>query len=66
MTLFYKAGIFIYSLLIRLFSMFNEKAKLFVKGRKNWKENLAQKSTVNRNTFGFTAHRWASLNKAGR
>ncbi len=43
MTLFYKAGIFIYSLLIRLFSMFNEKAKLFVQGRKNWKENLSSK-----------------------
>lgn len=43
MTLFYKAGIFIYSLLIRIFSVFNEKAKLFVKGRKNWKENLSSK-----------------------
>jgi 3-deoxy-D-manno-octulosonic-acid transferase len=43
MTLFYKAGIFIYSILIRLFSLFNEKAKLFVQGRKNWEENLAQK-----------------------
>ncbi|GAB1453256.1 glycosyltransferase N-terminal domain-containing protein [Draconibacterium sp.] len=43
MTLFYKAGIFIYSILIRLFSLFNEKARLFVQGRKNWEENLAQK-----------------------
>lgn len=43
MTLFYKAGIFIYSLLIRFFSMFNEKPKLFVQGRKNWKENLTSK-----------------------
>ncbi len=40
MTLFYKAGIIIYSQLIRLFSVFNEKAKLFVRGRKNWKEIL--------------------------
>ena len=43
MTFLYKAGIFIYSLLIRLFSVFNEKAGLFVKGRKNWKENLSSK-----------------------
>jgi 3-deoxy-D-manno-octulosonic-acid transferase len=43
MTFLYKAGIFIYSLIIRLFSVFNEKAKLFVQGRKNWKENLASK-----------------------
>jgi 3-deoxy-D-manno-octulosonic-acid transferase len=43
MTLFYKAGIFIYSILIRLFSLFSEKAELFVKGRKNWEVNLAQK-----------------------
>ena len=43
MTLLYKAGIFIYWLLIRLFSVFNEKAKLFVQGRKNWEENLSSK-----------------------
>lgn len=43
MTLLYKAGIFIYILLIRLFSVFNEKAKLFVNGRKNWEEILVQK-----------------------
>ncbi|NQU52850.1 MAG: 3-deoxy-D-manno-octulosonic acid transferase [Bacteroidetes bacterium] len=40
MTLLYKIGIFFYSLLIRLVSPFNEKAKQFVVGRKNWKEAL--------------------------
>ena len=40
MTLLYKIGIFLYSLLIRISSLFNEKAKLFVRGRKNWKKNL--------------------------
>ena len=43
MTLLYKAGIFIYTLLVHLFSVINEKAKLFVRGRKNWKEILIQK-----------------------
>jgi 3-deoxy-D-manno-octulosonic-acid transferase len=43
MTFIYKSGIFIYSVLIYFFSVFNEKAKLFVKGRKNWEKNLVQK-----------------------
>jgi 3-deoxy-D-manno-octulosonic-acid transferase len=43
MILLYKAVIFIYSLLIRLYSVFNEKAKLFVTGRKNWEQNLTSK-----------------------
>lgn len=43
MTFFYQTGIFIYSLLIQFYSLFNEKAKLFVTGRKNWKENLSSK-----------------------
>ncbi|MBT3386197.1 MAG: 3-deoxy-D-manno-octulosonic acid transferase [Prolixibacteraceae bacterium] len=43
MALLYKIAIFFYSLLIRLASPFNEKAKLFVKGRKNWRETLQNK-----------------------
>ena len=43
MVLLYKAGIFFYSLMIHVFSVFNEKAKLFVKGRKNWEEQLTRK-----------------------
>ena len=40
MTLLYKIGIFLYSLTVRFVSVFNEKAQLFVRGRKNWKVNL--------------------------
>ena len=53
MTFIYKAGIFIYSLLTRLFSLFNEKAKLFVEGRKNWKQNLSSKIDVNSKYIWF-------------
>ncbi len=44
MIFLYKTGILLYSLLIRLFALANEKARLFVNGRKNWKENLAEKT----------------------
>ncbi len=40
MTLLYKIGIFLYSIAVRLVSVFNEKARQFVRGRKNWKANL--------------------------
>jgi 3-deoxy-D-manno-octulosonic-acid transferase len=43
MVLIYKAGIFFYSLITRVLSVFNDKAKLFVKGRKNWEVHLAGK-----------------------
>ena len=40
MTLLYKIAIFLYSIIVRLVSPFNEKAGQFVRGRKNWKANL--------------------------
>lgn len=40
MTLLYKIGIFLYSIAVRIVSIFNEKARQFVRGRKNWKANL--------------------------
>ena len=40
MTLLYKIGIILYSIIVRLVSPFNEKARQFVRGRKNWKANL--------------------------
>lgn len=43
MTLLYTIGIFLYSVLIRISSLFNEKAKQFVVGRKNWNETLQNK-----------------------
>jgi len=53
MTLLYKVGIFIYSLLVHVFSVFNEKAKLFVLGRRKWEEILAQKIEVNSKYIWF-------------
>ncbi len=43
MVILYNIGIFIYSLLIRIASLFNRKAHLFVKGRKNWQSQLKAK-----------------------
>lgn len=43
MTLLYRTGIFFYSLFIHIASVFNEKARLFVRGRKNWEKILGQK-----------------------
>lgn len=43
MILLYKTGIFFYSLLIRIVSLFNKKAQQFTHGRKNWKLNLRKK-----------------------
>jgi 3-deoxy-D-manno-octulosonic-acid transferase len=42
MTLIYKTAIFLYSVIIHVFSIFNEKARLFVRGRKNWEKILSQ------------------------
>ena len=53
MTFIYKAGIYIYSVLIHFFSFFNEKASLFVSGRKSWEKNLAQKIDGNSKYIWF-------------
>lgn len=47
MKLLYLAGIYAYSFFIRAAACFNSKARLFVKGRKNWKKNLAAKIETN-------------------
>ncbi len=47
MDFLYKAGIIAYSILIRGFAFFKPKAKQFVSGRKNWKQNLASKIDTN-------------------
>ncbi len=41
MKLVYNLGIFLYTLAVRLAALFNPKARLFVSGRKNWKQKLA-------------------------
>ena len=53
MILLYKTGIFFYSLLIRFYSIFNEKARFFVNGRKNWEEILTQKIDRNAKYIWF-------------
>jgi 3-deoxy-D-manno-octulosonic-acid transferase len=47
MKLLYDFGIFLYGLIIRLAALFNPKAKLFRKGRKNVWEQLAKMNTDN-------------------
>jgi 3-deoxy-D-manno-octulosonic-acid transferase len=43
MTIVYQLGIFFYGLIIRVFALFNAKAKQFVNGRKNWERTLENK-----------------------
>lgn len=40
MSTIYSLGIYFYRIAIYMAALFNPKAKLFVKGRKNWKKNL--------------------------
>lgn len=53
MKLLYNLGIFLYGLAVRLVAPFDEKAKLFVKGRKNWLKNLQQKVDKNASYIWF-------------
>lgn len=47
MILLYKTGIFLYTLSVRIASLFNEKARFWVKGRKKWKKQLSGKVDKN-------------------
>lgn len=47
MKLLYQAGIYAYSFSARIAASFNPKAGKFIKGRKNWKRNLASKIESN-------------------
>ncbi|SHJ19018.1 3-deoxy-D-manno-octulosonic-acid transferase [Tangfeifania diversioriginum] len=47
MKFLYKTGIHIYALAIRLASLFNPKARMAIKGRKNWTKNLSKKIETN-------------------
>lgn len=40
MRIFYQLGVNIYWFIIRCFALFNDKAKRFINGRKNWKASL--------------------------
>ena len=56
MPILYSIGIKAYYLLVLLFSLFNKKAKLWINGRKNWR----QKHQVNNSTIKVWFH-FASL-----
>jgi len=47
MKFLYKVGIVAYSLFLKAAAVFNPKARQFVKGRKNWHQNLASKIETN-------------------
>ncbi len=47
MTCIYRIAVFLYSLAVKAASLFNEKARQFVKGRKNWHKNLEGKIEAN-------------------
>ncbi len=47
MIFLYKTGIYFYKLFAFIYSVFNEKARLFVKGRKNWRKKLSQEVVSN-------------------
>jgi len=53
MSLLYNIGIFLYGITIRLVVPFNHKAKLFVKGRKNWLNTLNEKVDKNASYIWF-------------
>ncbi len=42
MIFLYQTGIIVYSLLIRAASVFNKKARLFMQGRRNWKNTVSR------------------------
>ena len=54
MSLLYNLGILFYGFLIRVAALFNEKAKLFIAGRKNWKKKLG--SAVDKNASYIWVH----------
>ena len=53
MTILYKIGILFYAVLIRISSLFNQKARLFIAGRKDWKERLKREIDKNSNYIWF-------------
>lgn len=53
MLLLYKTGIFIYSIFAWIAAAFNEKAKLFVRGRRKWKKSLIKQVDENAKYIWF-------------
>jgi len=55
MSTIYNITIYIYQGLITLVSLFNPKAKLWINGRKDWKQKLTEATKVKENIFWFHA-----------
>ncbi len=53
MAFIYQVGIIIYGILIRFASVFNNKARLFVKGRQNWESKLKNQILIGHNYLWF-------------
>lgn len=53
MILLYNISIFFYNIFVRIASLFNEKARLFVKGRRGWQANLRAKADENARYIWF-------------
>jgi len=53
MQLLYNFGIRLYGLLIRIAALFNPKAKLWIDGRKNWRQQLIKQQDKITNGFWF-------------
>jgi 3-deoxy-D-manno-octulosonic-acid transferase len=53
MTFIYNCGIFLYSMATYVASLFHQKAKLFVQGRKNWEQLLGEKVDTNSEYIWF-------------
>ena len=47
MNILYRIGVLFYMLSVKIASLFNEKARQFVRGRKNWRKKLAEKIETN-------------------
>jgi 3-deoxy-D-manno-octulosonic-acid transferase len=47
MNILYQTGILFYTISVKIASLFNEKARQFVRGRKNWQKKLAEKIETN-------------------
>ncbi len=53
LVFFYRFAIQIYSAGIRIASLFHDKAKLFINGRKNWRQQIADANLEGGNTIWF-------------
>ena len=66
MRIVYNFVILTYTSLIHIFSLFDSKAGLWVRGRKNWYSNLTRAIRPGGKTvWGALCFAWVSLNRGG-